>query len=129
MKCPICSDEMIVMEWQQIELDFCANNHGMWFDEEEIDLLPFNSAFQNSNLFSDWRKAPIQVIGEDIRKCPRCGSKMDKVKLEGVILDRCPKNHGIWFDGSEFNQIYSKSLSDPVLNCVSSAVSSEFFRP
>ena len=39
------------------------------------------------------------------RHCPRCGSRLKEIRLEGgdglITLDRCPKRHGIWFDRGE----------------------------
>ncbi len=39
MKCPTCSNLMIVVEHEQIELDYCVNCFGVWFDAGELGLL------------------------------------------------------------------------------------------
>jgi len=39
MKCPVCDSLMIVVEHEKIELDYCVNCSGVWFDAEELELL------------------------------------------------------------------------------------------
>jgi len=36
MKCPVCNSLMIVVEHEKIELDYCLNCSGVWFDAEEV---------------------------------------------------------------------------------------------
>ena len=38
MKCPVCSLELIVVERNGIELDYCIQCQGFWFDAGEINL-------------------------------------------------------------------------------------------
>jgi len=44
MICPVCKSDMIDVEYHQIELDYCTNCHGVWFDAEELGLL-FDAEF------------------------------------------------------------------------------------
>ena len=39
MKCPTCKNLMIVVEHEHIELDYCTECQGVWFDSGELDLL------------------------------------------------------------------------------------------
>jgi len=39
LKCPVCHEPMIVVEYQSIELDYCSSCHGTWFDKGELELL------------------------------------------------------------------------------------------
>jgi Zn-finger nucleic acid-binding protein len=39
MICPTCKNPMIVVEYQQIELDYCGSCRGVWFDNGELELL------------------------------------------------------------------------------------------
>ena len=42
MKCPVCKGVkgvMIIVEHEQIELDYCNDCAGIWFDHGELDLL------------------------------------------------------------------------------------------
>lgn len=38
---------------------------------------------------------------EEIRNCPVDNSEMNKEIVQNIILDRCPKCSGIWFDKDE----------------------------
>ena len=39
MKCPACHSALIVIEREEIEVDWCPSCHGLWFDEGELELL------------------------------------------------------------------------------------------
>jgi Zn-finger nucleic acid-binding protein len=39
MICPACKKDMIVVEYSNVELDYCLNCHGIWFDSDELELL------------------------------------------------------------------------------------------
>ncbi len=46
--------------------------------------------------------------GEKILKCPICRKKMEKLncgKGNKVLLDKCIKEHGIWFNEGELEQV------------------------
>ena len=38
-------------------------------------------------------------------RCPRDGAELDKVQLEDVTFDRCPRCDGAWFDRGELARI------------------------
>ena len=39
MICPVCKKDMFVVEYKQIELDYCHTCKGVWFDAGELELL------------------------------------------------------------------------------------------
>ena len=39
MKCPVCKTDLMVVEREGIEVDWCLDCGGIWFDEGEIELL------------------------------------------------------------------------------------------
>lgn len=47
------------------------------------------------------------------RRCPICEVKMEKVELRTqqvlVVLDRCPRQDGLWFDKGELIQVLQKA--------------------
>ncbi len=104
MICPACREEMIVVEYRKIELDICASCSGVWFDAEELELL-----LETLHLGVDeLGRTPAKQPAERARKCPYCRKRMDKVMIgtgEGVMIDRCPRGHGLWFDGGELDVI------------------------
>ena len=51
MICPICKNDMIVVEHNKIELDYCLNCHGVWFDSGELELLLKSMKLESSDVF------------------------------------------------------------------------------
>lgn len=105
MKCPVCALDLIVVERQGIELDFCVQCRGFWFDAGELELL--TQVLGASTAVMDIAALKAVAAPEKVRQCPRCDRTMDKVKLgEGtpVIIDRCPRLDGLWFDAGELGR-------------------------
>lgn len=111
MLCPKCSVPLIVVERNEIELDWCPECEGFWFDANEIEVLKLKLQLEQKIL--NPMEADIVKTDEKLCKCPRCNSYMGKVDIKGVILDKCMKNHGIWFDKSEMSQLFNKFSEDP----------------
>lgn len=40
-------------------------------------------------------------------KCPRCGSKMDKIDKNNIVIDVCPNCNGMWLDDGEIEKLVS----------------------
>jgi Zn-finger nucleic acid-binding protein len=100
---------LIIIERNQIELDHCLSCHGLWFDAEELELL-FSSLAeeQMARSLEQFMALPRRDIHEKPLKCPRCRHKMDKVVVESdedILLDRCRRGDGLWFDGGELHQM------------------------
>lgn len=103
MNCPACKNSMVILELNQVEIDYCSACKGIWFDNGELELIFSNSDKKTvAESFSIKRK-----IDEAKRRCPICKKKMDKVEFEntGIILDRCSNNHGLWFDNGELKAL------------------------
>jgi Zn-finger nucleic acid-binding protein len=109
MICPVCKEDTIVVEYNNIELDYCNDCHGVWFDSAELELLLQSMGLGSQNLLlEDILKLPEAVTQEKKRKCPICGQKMRKATIgehPGVLVDICPQEHGLWFDGGEMAQL------------------------
>ena len=112
MNCPVCKGDkgvMVIVEHEQIELDYCTDCAGIWFDYGELDLLLErldldSSAFSMDNILA----LPDRQSKESVRKCPSCRKKMRKVVVGSdpeVLIDICPRGDGIWFDGGEVQQV------------------------
>ena len=104
MICPACREEMIVVEYKKIELDVCAACDGVWFDAQELELLLGTLPPEVDVL----GQALAEKTAEAKRRCPHCRKKMDKVMIgpgDGVMIDRCGRGHGLWFDGGELDVI------------------------
>jgi hypothetical protein len=47
----------------------------------------------------------VEAEGEAKRPCPIDGEWMDKEVAHMIVIDRCPKCHGVWLDGGELERI------------------------
>ena len=97
---------MIVVEYEQIELDVCASCKGVWFDAEELELLLGSLELPGEKLVH----ARAAKSAERPRRCPHCRRKMEKVLMgpspgQGQVIDTCKRGHGLWFDGGELDAI------------------------
>ncbi len=105
MDCPVCSIPLIVVERNEIELDYCISCKGIWFDAGELALL--SEALDLSVNIPNIMDYSVVDVKEHVRKCPRCSKVMDKVQMENmtVVLDRCPLGEGLWFDEGELGRL------------------------
>ena len=115
MDCPACKGPMVVAEYERIELDYCTECFGVWFDAGELDLLLERLALDGTSFtMAEIMALPEKKVGEKARSCPICRRKMRKVVIGSrpeVLIDVCPRGHGIWFDGGELNQVI-RQLAD-----------------
>jgi Zn-finger nucleic acid-binding protein len=105
MDCPVCKKSMLVLELQQIEIDYCQNCSGIWLDSGELELL-LDDTEEKQRLLGSFQIDPDNP--EKKRRCPKCTKKMNKVFVgngKKVLVDKCKKDHGIWFDSGELHQV------------------------
>jgi hypothetical protein len=103
---------MIVVEHEKIELDYCLNCSGTWFDAEELELLLETMQLKRTSLSLDnILTSPEAKSAEKKRNCPICGRKMKKATVghePEVIIDVCSRGDGLWFDSGEVGQLITQ---------------------
>ena len=109
MICPVCKYAMIVVEYHNIELDYCNSCKGVWFDSGELELLLESHSLEETKVFLDGiLNSQEAVSSEKKRTCPVCGHKMKKTAIgeqPEILIDICRDEHGLWFDGGEVAQL------------------------
>jgi hypothetical protein len=110
LRCPVDKSDLIVVEYNKIELDHCTQCHGVWFDAGELELL-----FKSLDLESYYQFMRDIILDSDEaktsekrRKCPICSSRMWKKSIGEqpvALIDVCRHGHGFWFDGGEVIQV------------------------
>ena len=105
MICPACRHPMVIVEHDDIELDYCTNCKGVWFDSGELELLLEAAGLEN---YQDFLEKIINsgdaTTREKKRRCPICSRKMKKTYIGAdneLLIDICKNADGIWFDGGE----------------------------
>ena len=110
MKCPVCKTSMIILELHQVEIDYCPDCKGIWLDTGELELL-IEDETEKEKLLNSFKKQ--EQTKEKRYRCPVCNKKMDKVLQnddgDAVMIDKCKKSHGFWFDKNELNLLLAKS--------------------
>ncbi|HKB86722.1 MAG TPA: zf-TFIIB domain-containing protein [Ignavibacteriaceae bacterium] len=105
MNCPFCNNLLVILELNQVEIDYCTSCHGIWLDNGELELLLQDSKEKTAllNSFSENKNSDEKII-----KCPICRKKMEKVTCgtdNKITLDKCRRDHGIWFNEGELEQV------------------------
>ena len=117
MQCPICKLDQVIVEYREVELDLCIDGCGLWFDADELRQL-FEVAGVPDKLHDLEQSLELLPRGEHgaEKRCPRCRGKMRHVRAPGpvehVILDRCRRGHGLWFDRGELEEILGTLLGE-----------------
>jgi len=111
--CPVCKNAMITLELEDVEIDYCTDCGGIWLDAGELELLLGNR-----------EQADILIRSFEIdhsctekpRRCPICLKKMKKIivgkSVPKLLIDKCPKGDGLWFDKGELVDILNKAQLD-----------------
>jgi Zn-finger nucleic acid-binding protein len=113
MDCPVCKNAMITLELAEAEVDYCTACKGVWLDAGELEML-----------LDDDGKAKILIdsfskdasTAEKPKQCPICDKNMEKIivghEKSTLLIDRCPKGDGLWFDSGELNSIIARAKLD-----------------
>jgi hypothetical protein len=105
MICPVCKEPLVVLELEQVEVDYCTSCDGVWLDAGELELL-LDTDEERTRLISLFKEA--ETVKEKSYDCPVCGKQMKKFEIGErgrVVVDKCKKNHGIWFDKGELKKV------------------------
>lgn len=111
MHCPVCHKSMIILEYDQIEIDYCPSCAGCWLDQGELELM-----LEMHDKIFDLSK--FQSASKGKRRCPRCHKKLkvDKFPNTEVEIDICPGDGGIWLDKGELLSIAKLESGNPAIN-------------
>jgi len=103
--CPVCKESLVVLELEQVEIDYCTSCDGVWLDAGELELL-LETEEERRRLINLFKEAAD--VKEKSYSCAICGKHMKKFEIgvKGkVVVDKCKKNHGIWFDRGELQKV------------------------
>jgi Zn-finger nucleic acid-binding protein len=108
---------MIVIEHKKIELDYCPECYGVWFDSGELELFLDSFNLESRNQFvSNMLNAPEAKTPEKKLRCPICARRMKKIVIgekPSIVIDVCRRADGLWFDGGEVGQLIKQLPEKP----------------
>jgi hypothetical protein len=104
---------MITLELREVEIDYCTDCAGIWLDAGELEIL-LGEPEKAEKLLDSFKTHPGS--SQQIRKCPICRKKMEKVVVgsakPNLLIDRCRKADGLWFDKGELGDILERAQLD-----------------
>jgi hypothetical protein len=117
MLCPVCKGvEMFVLEYELLEVDYCPKCHGVWLDSGELALIGQRAGALQGQLLAalEEQKGERRTEGAP-RRCPVCRKRLRMVSTQTahpVVIDRCPRGDGLWFDNGELAPVVKAAGGD-----------------
>ena len=116
MLCPVCKLDMFVLEFELIEIDRCQECGGVWLDSGELEQMGERAGVLRGDLLSALgERKGEKPQGRPGRRCPICRRALLEVKTAGkppITVDRCPAEHGLWFDRGELKAVVQAAGAD-----------------
>ena len=113
-KCPVDDFTLVQETYEGVTIDRCPHCQGVWLDNGELEAIQENQA-------DDFRGVPddpmdlvagaIEMAKAEVEKtlsCIKCGSELSKREYSftsQVMIDECPKGHGMWLDKAELQRL------------------------
>jgi hypothetical protein len=119
--CPKCDSRLVILDFEGIEIDVCAKCRGMWFDSGELEQVMEQTGSHPGEHLRILETAPGDTAAPGRCLCPRCDAGLDTFSAsaaggESLLLDRCPRGHGIWFDENELRDFLAGLPSEVAVN-------------
>jgi uncharacterized protein len=110
--CPKCHVNLIVLRFQEVEVDLCQKCQGIWLDDGELQSLTNQQTGDLQNPLLQFKNAEGSPTRNSL--CPRCDSPMDEIHSREMklTLERCASGHGLWFDSNELQQLLNHFASE-----------------
>ncbi len=114
-KCPVDDFTLKTETYEGVAIDVCPHCSGVWLDAGELESVQAAQA-------SDFRDVPTsgamdsvraaegmaQARSETPRNCVVCNSGLVQKEYafaSQIIIDQCPKGHGMWLDKDELARL------------------------
>ena len=115
MLCPECKVDMFVLEFEQVEIDFCFTCKGVWLDSGELEAVGERAGALQSGLLRALEERESRPPADGKRRCPVCRKRLGEVTVDtepSIVVDRCPNGHGLWFDRGELGAVVEAAGAD-----------------
>jgi len=108
MNCPICKKKLQTILFNNVEVDYCNDCLGLWFEKDELRWAKDNKDKDLRWLDVDlWKDQKNFKVAKGIRLCPECRMPLYEIHYgdSQVIVDFCRLCGGLWLDRAEFKKI------------------------
>lgn len=115
MKCPVDRTDLLGRRYEgEITVDLCPACHGVWLDPGELEAIEETHERDHAEELA--RMADLGYNAYELAQqkhgrtlyCPRCGAEMETreyARCSQVMIDVCPRAHGIWLDRGEIEAL------------------------
>ena len=113
MRCPLCVAGLIREKFLGMVIDRCGSCKGTWVGADALRAIAEtpvpapNAALTQETLSQQFKGVPDKDR-QRVLKCPSCTVPLYAHNYDygsGIIIDTCPKCHGIWLDAKELEKI------------------------
>ena len=125
MLCPVCDKDMLVLEFELLEIDHCAECGGVWLDSGEIALIGKRAGALHGDLLAALESGPGEPDkARPKRRCPVCRKPLLRARnARNIQVEKCPGGDGLWFEaeslqtvlpvaGAESGNVFARFLAD-----------------
>lgn len=108
MKCVKCDKNLKKADYKGIQLDYCEECQGIWFDRGELrKVKDKEDEFIRWIDIDPWKNKDKFEISKSGKICPVCGVPLYIIGYDGfpIWVDVCNVCYGIWLDKGEFDEI------------------------
>lgn len=115
MKCPRCQLGLQSTQYENQDVNMCANCWGYWLKRSQLEsivndaIYQFNKSEQKAVEKGFFIDGDVDRQGQEVRAitCPVCQGALERKKFHThcpVRIDECPE-HGIWLDTGEIKDL------------------------
>jgi Zn-finger nucleic acid-binding protein len=110
---PVTGKPMEAITLMGIVVDRCVDSGGVWLDAGELEQL-LHAAKDSKASVEDFigtlpTLKPSDTVVAEGQPSPISGSPMQREKVLGITVDRCPDSGGIWLDARELDRLLRSS--------------------
>jgi Zn-finger nucleic acid-binding protein len=108
MVCPVCEKDMLVLEFELLEVDHCAECGGVWLDSGELALIGRRAGALHGDLLSALESGqgePDKTRPK--RRCPVCRKRLLRARTAAndIQVEKCPRGDGLWFEAGSLQAV------------------------
>jgi len=116
--CPVSGEPLKSEAFSGIVIHRSPSVNGVWIEADDLkvllemhqehreskwDLLFFQKLAEEARVHPKHGALKVAELDESLRLSPLSKKPMEKIAVQGVILDRCSETGGIWFDAGELS--------------------------
>ena len=129
MVCPVCDKEMLVLEFERVEIDHCVECGGVWLDSGELALIGKRAGAGGGPagalhgdllaVLESGQREPARTGSK--RRCPVCRKRLLRAHIAGseetrkariIQVEKCPRGDGLWFEAGSLQAIIQAAGAD-----------------